>query len=1057
MPDYKGVTLLEEDRLGDFPAWKRLVLAYFFKSNKDVHDLLCPITEADLAAMPAEAAALARSACAANIAAYDANAGASILYFLGSELRSTYVRVESGLEIWAALAREYASWQATQAPALLQAFNSLCPKHGEGVGAFCNRTARLVAQLRDVGRPRHTGDVVDAVLQGLGTERPVWEPTILGLRGALTGNETFREVQARLVEQETRSSALLAPTALAPHVPPSAAAAAAPTSLEQRLDAMDAVLQRLVLGNARGAGRGAADGRPRPAKRCHRCGDPSHEVRACPHPPVGNRAPLPLSLSCANEWALDSAATQHMSNGGGAGVAAFQQYRPFAHPFAVAFGKRQSSADAIGIGDMRVGTGSASMLLKDVLFVPELRGNLFSVPFAVSNGTTAVFEPPEQPGGQHRVSLWHSGRSVCTATLRDGLYFLDEQHHACAAAVDPRAIARAWQWHRALGHLGFGTLAELCRSGLLDDSALTPEAFMQAREQSACEPCLVGKLRRTSHPLRVPRPVRILHRLHMDLCELRGVYFATVIDEATRFARVVLLVRKSDTAEAVRKLILWAETQTDQRVQRVRHDGGGEYVSASLRGFYAERGIQMECTAPYSPEANGLAERFNLTLLDLAKPMLADSGDAARGIPPLGLEHAGDAVLYAADLHNATPSSGAQVGRTPHEGFLQRVVPLGAFKRFGCRVFVHSPGKPHTHRHKLTPRAVPGRFLGFQQPMGSGLYRVLLDSGRETVSQTVVFDGVPGPPPLAAPPAAPPIVVAGPGGGDDDDSDDDDVDVVAPLGPAQVAHAAAPADALLQNAPVPAAEPALELAEPAVPPPAAAAPAAPVMPGRPVRQSRNPAPRYADYPSRGAQARVASHGRRVSWSDPLAVPLAAPSAARPEIGEPVRKRSKRGKRGKRGKHHVQGVEQAGMQGDTGPPPGISGCETPSPATPEATPAPPCASQPRSRNRERRAGGSARGATERLRQPVGRKGMQPLDAPLTPEGAGVPSPQLSSCSAPEPVLAPAAWAASAPASHGALERADMKRLTAASAPSAPEFREPDPTSVADALSRPDAAE
>ena len=32
MPDYKGVTLLEEDRLGDFPAWKRLVLAYFFKS-----------------------------------------------------------------------------------------------------------------------------------------------------------------------------------------------------------------------------------------------------------------------------------------------------------------------------------------------------------------------------------------------------------------------------------------------------------------------------------------------------------------------------------------------------------------------------------------------------------------------------------------------------------------------------------------------------------------------------------------------------------------------------------------------------------------------------------------------------------------------------------------------------------------------------------------------------------------------------------------------------------------------------------------------------------------
>jgi hypothetical protein len=34
----------------------------------------------------------------------------------------------------------------------------------------------------------------------------------------------------------------------------------------------------------------------------------------------------------------------------------------------------------------------------------------------------------------------------------------------------------------------------------------------------------------------------------------------------------------------------------------------------------------MEPTAGYSPEANGIAERHNLTLLDMALPMLADSG-----------------------------------------------------------------------------------------------------------------------------------------------------------------------------------------------------------------------------------------------------------------------------------------------------------------------------------------------------------------------------------------------------------------------------------------------
>jgi hypothetical protein len=34
---------------------------------------------------------------------------------------------------------------------------------------------------------------------------------------------------------------------------------------------------------------------------------------------------------------------------------------------------------------------------------------------------------------------------------------------------------------------------------------------------------------------------------------------------------------------------------------------------------------------------------------------------------------------------------------------------------------------------------VPGRFLGFEAPFGSGIYKVLLASGQITQSQTVVF------------------------------------------------------------------------------------------------------------------------------------------------------------------------------------------------------------------------------------------------------------------------------------------------------------------------------
>jgi hypothetical protein len=109
-------------------------------------------------------------------------------------------------------------------------------------------------------------------------------------------------------------------------------------------------------------------------------------------------------------------------------------------------------------------------------------------------------------------------------------------------------------------------------------------------------------------------------------------------------------------------------TRRDVRARTTQ--GRGEYMSGQLQTFFAERGIQQEPTAGYTLEANGLVERHNLTLLDIAIPMLADSGDPQRGLPPLGSQYAGAAVIYANDLHNATPAPSALVGRTPHEGFL---------------------------------------------------------------------------------------------------------------------------------------------------------------------------------------------------------------------------------------------------------------------------------------------------------------------------------------------------------------------------------------------------
>jgi hypothetical protein len=173
--------------------------------------------------------------------------------------------------------------------------------------------------------------------------------------------------------------------------------------------------------------------------------------------------------------------------------------------------------------------------------VPELACPLFSVRAALAKGKAVHFSPPAQSSSTDRVEVHHRGHVVFTASAHGELYFLDELVSA-AASVASHDLELARQWHRRLGHLGFSTLAGLKRRGLLSGCSRSPAAFMQASKQQVCQPCMEGKLLRGSHPSRPPRLVRVLHRLHMDLCELRPrLYFATAVDEATRYACVGLL------------------------------------------------------------------------------------------------------------------------------------------------------------------------------------------------------------------------------------------------------------------------------------------------------------------------------------------------------------------------------------------------------------------------------------------------------------------------------------------------------------------------------------
>ena len=79
----------------------------------------------------------------------------------------------------------------------------------------------------------------------------------------------------------------------------------------------------------------------------------------------------------------------------------------------------------------------------------------------------------------------------------------------------------------------------------------------------------------------------------------------------------------------------------------LRFNNGKELVNEELKKWSAEKGIIIETTAPYSLSQNGVAKRFNCTLLELAHAMLFK-----KNLPIFLWD---EAVAHAAYLHNQAP------------------------------------------------------------------------------------------------------------------------------------------------------------------------------------------------------------------------------------------------------------------------------------------------------------------------------------------------------------------------------------------------------------------
>lgn len=185
-----------------------------------------------------------------------------------------------------------------------------------------------------------------------------------------------------------------------------------------------------------------------------------------------------------------------------------------------------------------------------------------------------------------------------------------------------------WLWHRKLSHLNFKTINKLAKHKLVEG---LPSIVFQKNQ--TCGACQRGQQTRASFKSKTAYSTdRVLQLLHMDLlrpisprsCNGRK-YTLVIVDDFSRFTWVLFMHKKSETLEKLPTMLkkLSVEKQTD--VVNIRSDRGTEFLNVVIRKYCDTKGINHQTSAARIPQQNGVAERRNRTLKEVARTMLADS------------------------------------------------------------------------------------------------------------------------------------------------------------------------------------------------------------------------------------------------------------------------------------------------------------------------------------------------------------------------------------------------------------------------------------------------
>nr|KAJ0208302.1 hypothetical protein LSAT_V11C500255750 [Lactuca sativa] len=361
--------------------------------------------------------------------------------------------------------------------------------------------------------------------------------------------------------------------------------------------------------------------------------------------------------------------------------------------------------------------------LDEVYYIPDLCSNIISLRQLAEGGDEIRIKDP---------FLWvhdTSGRLLMRVQRSPNRLYKIELLEVSSKCMIAEINEPTWLWHARMGHVNFNALKLMSEKGMVIGMPRinTPS--------QPCEGCLVGKQSRNSYPLRTNyRAKKRLELIHGDLCgpvspptPAGNKYFMLLVDDFSKVMWVYLLKTKDEAFQVFKNFRAKVEAETSEKVKILRTDHRGEFLSSQFTTYCDETGLERHYTAPYSPQQNGVVERWNRTVLEIVRNCLK-----TMSVPDVVW---GEAVNHAVYILNRA-SMKALKESTPYEMWTGRKPHVSHLRVFGCAAHMMAS---QNHLKKLDDRSKKVVHLGVKKDTKA--YR-LLDPVTELmyVSKNVIFE-----------------------------------------------------------------------------------------------------------------------------------------------------------------------------------------------------------------------------------------------------------------------------------------------------------------------------